>query len=58
MNFIAFEADRKANGITLKEIAEEMNVSERTLSRMLDNPDAEAEEKIMNAVERLKALKG
>lgn len=57
MNFIAFETDRKANGITLKEIAEELNVSERTLSRMLDNPDAATEEKILNAVERLKALK-
>ena len=57
MNLIAFENDRKTNGITMKEIADALNISERTLGRWLEDHDDEKEKKILDAVERIKALK-
>ena len=57
MNHIAFDTDRKNYGITLAEIAEEIGISTSTLDRWLKDPDREKEEKILDAVERLKALK-
>lgn len=57
MNHIAFDTDRKNHGITLAEIAEEIGISTSTLDRWLKDPDREKEEKILDAVERLKALK-
>ena len=44
--------------MTQKQIAEEMKISVSTLNRWLADQDQEKEEKILNAVERIKSLKG